>query len=100
ILTMTPLKGLTYIYSRVYTNTTDPEILVVEISWDDNPYLDEGEKRRLLANMSEDEIAARVHGKFLVGGQSIFNASILNARRNEVQPGKPFDFDPAAEKFV
>ena len=100
LLTMTPLKGLTYIYSRVYTNTTDPEILVVEISWDDNPYLDEGEKRRLLANMSEDEIAARVYGKFLVGGQSIFNASILNARRNEVQPGKPFDFDPAAAKFV
>ena len=36
--TMTPLKGMTWVYNTVYLNeATDPNVWYVTMSWEDNP---------------------------------------------------------------
>lgn len=37
--TMTPLKGLTYIYERIYLSS-DEDVWYTFMEWADNPYLD------------------------------------------------------------
>lgn len=63
--TMTPLKGLTFVYNLIYLNErNDPEIEYWMMEWEDNPWLDEEEIERMIANMSEEEREARQYGKF------------------------------------
>ncbi len=63
--TMTPLKGLTWVYDTVYLNLkNDPEIWCEQMEWSDNPYLDSAEIERLTATMSEEEIESRRYGRF------------------------------------
>lgn len=65
--TMTPLKGLTFIYDQIYLNTNnDSEVFYLFMSWEDNPYLDKNEIKRLQSTLSEDEIESRKNGKFSV----------------------------------
>ena len=85
ILTMTPLKGLTWPYSRVFLNETDPEIHVIQISWEDNPFLDKEEIERLSAELSEDERAARKHGEFLPAGATVLSKANLIDRREQIE---------------
>jgi len=83
-LTMTPLKGLTWAYNEIYVNDIgDPEVRAFHFTWDDNPWLDEGEKNRMLRGMSEDEIAARKFGEFLAGGESVLSKKNLMTRQRE-----------------
>ena len=87
-LTFTPLSGITWSHDRIYLNTTqDPETWSVHLTWEDNPYLDDGEKKRLLASMDPNEIEARVHGRYLVPGTSVFFQPNLMKRRGEVKRG-------------
>ncbi len=63
--TMTPLKGLTFIYDEIFINkNNDDEVFYVFMSWEDNPYLSKDEINRLTFSMSEDEINSRKFGKF------------------------------------
>lgn len=63
--TMTPLKGLTFIYNQIYLNEfNDPEIYCMFMSWEDNPFLNQKEIERLTASMSSDEIESRKYGRF------------------------------------
>lgn len=63
--TMTPLKGLTYIYDQIYLNSlNDDEIFYIFISWEDNPYLNKKEIERLSNSLSKDEIESRKFGRF------------------------------------
>ena len=63
--TMTPLKGLTYIYNQIYLNSlNDDEIFYIFISWEDNPYLNKKEIERLSNSLSKDEIESRKFGRF------------------------------------
>lgn len=63
--TMTPLKGLTFIYNQIYLNTNhDDEVFYIFMSWEDNPYLSKTEIKRLASAMSESEINSRKYGKF------------------------------------
>lgn len=63
--TMTPLKGLTYIYDEIYINEkNDPEIYYEFISWEDNPFLDKDEIERLSSTLSGDELENRKYGRF------------------------------------
>ena len=63
--TMTPLKGLTFIYNEIYINqNNDPEVFCEFISWDDNPFLDKTEIERLSQSLPKDEIESRKYGKF------------------------------------
>lgn len=63
--TMTPLKGLTFIYDEIYVNSrNNPEIWHITMEWADNPYLSEDEIKLLTSTLSSDSIESRRYGKF------------------------------------
>lgn len=63
--TMTPLKGLSFIYNEIYLNEKhDEEIFYIFISWEDNPFLNKKEIERLSNSLSADEIESRKYGRF------------------------------------
>lgn len=63
--TMTPLKGLTFLYEEIYLNKkNDPEIWYEFMEWADNPYLSKREIAALTAAMDETELQSRRYGKF------------------------------------
>ncbi len=64
--TMTPLKGLTFVYNEIFLNRrNDPEIWHEFMEWKDNPYLDGEEIALLEKSMDERELQARRYGKFV-----------------------------------
>ncbi len=66
--TMTPLKGLTWVYDEIELNVRDnPEVWSVHMEWRDNPYLNTDEIEKMLAITSEDQQLSRRYGKFNVG---------------------------------
>ena len=63
--TMTPLKGLTYVYDEIFLNKyNSKEVWYEFMEWGDNPYLDEREVKQLSESMSTDSLDARRYGKF------------------------------------
>lgn len=63
--TMTPLKGLTYVYDEIYMNRHgNKEIWYEFMEWSDNPFLDKEEISFLESSMSEEELLSRRNGKF------------------------------------
>ena len=63
--TMTPLKGLTFVYDEIFLNKkNDPEIWFETMSWRDNPFLDKKEIESLFQSMSKDELESRCYGNF------------------------------------
>ena len=63
--TMTPLKGLTFIYNEIYLNEKqDSEIFYIFISWEDNPFLNKIEIERLTKSLPASEIENRKYGRF------------------------------------
>ena len=72
-ITMTPVNGMTWVYDTVYIPArTDPNMLVVETSIDDNTYLGAGEIDAIISLMPPDEKEARRHGKFMAIGGLIY----------------------------
>ncbi len=63
--TMTPLKGLTFLYDEIYLNKRqDPEIWYEFMEWADNPFLSKREVARLTLSMDEAELQSRRYGRF------------------------------------
>ena len=63
--TMTPLKGLTFVYNEIFLNRRhDPEVWYEFMEWSDNPYLDEGEVNALSASLDENTLQSRRYGRF------------------------------------
>ena len=63
--TMTPLKGLTFVYNEIYLNRqNDPEIWYEFMEWSDNPYLDGEEIGILEGCMDERALQSRKFGRF------------------------------------
>ena len=63
--TMTPLKGLTFIYEEVYLNKrNNPEIWYEFMEWADNPYLDKKEIALLEKALPSDQLESRRFGRF------------------------------------
>ena len=66
--TMTPLKGLTWVYEEIELNEgRDPEVWSIHMEWRDNPYLGETEIEHMLSVTSEEEQQSRRFGKFFQG---------------------------------
>ena len=71
--TMTPLKGLTWVYDEIYLNEhNNSEVWCSQMEWADNPYLDQGEINALKSSLSEEELEARCYGKFLTHGGLVY----------------------------
>ena len=72
--TMTPLKGLTWVYNEIYLNeNNNDEIWHIEMEWADNPYLDKKEIESMTKTMSEEELESRRYGKFMQCGGLVYN---------------------------
>ena len=63
--TMTPLKGLTFVYDDIYLNKgNSAEVWCEFMEWADNPYLDKTEVEALSASLSDDALESRRYGRF------------------------------------
>ncbi len=63
--TMTPLKGLTFVYEEIYLNPRgDPQIWYEFMEWADNPFLPKKEIALLENTLDETTKQARRYGKF------------------------------------
>ena len=66
--TMTPLKGLTFIYDEIYLNSLNSKEVWYEfMEWGDNPFLDAEEVKELSASLSQDQLESRKYGRFKSG---------------------------------
>ena len=71
--TMTPLKGLSWVYDEVFINTgANPEIWYTQMEWKDNPYLDAAEVELLISSTSPDLQEVRRFGRFTDNGGQVF----------------------------
>lgn len=72
--TMTPLKGLTWVYELIYLNEkNNPEISYWMFEWDDNPHLSEEEKKQLGLEYTDEELENRKYGNFTSMAGFAFN---------------------------
>jgi len=72
--TMTPLKGMTFVYDEIYMNKFNDENIWCEfMQWDDNPYISEQAKNAMKASMSEDELRSRQFGEFMDCGGKVYS---------------------------
>ena len=63
--TMTPLKGLTFIYDEIYLNRgNSPQVWYQFMEWNDNPFLDKSEIDLLTETLSDDQLESRRYGRF------------------------------------
>lgn len=63
--TMTPLKGLTFVYNEIFLNRAgDNEIWYEFMEWSDNPYLDKAEIKALESCLDEVSLQSRRYGRF------------------------------------
>lgn len=65
ILTMTPVKGMTWVYDEIYLDTANPDLFISEAGWDDNPWLTEDQKRQMARGLTPEAIKVRREGKFV-----------------------------------
>lgn len=85
--TMTPLKGLTWVYNEIYLNEScDKEIWSITMTWEDNPFLNKNEVEKLSAVMSESELESRKFGRFMS-----FNGGVYPEFDVNVHVIEPFD---------
>ena len=72
-VTMTPLKGRSWVYERVYLRQERlKDLQCFWMSWDDNPYLTQEEKNFLIANLPPDVLESRQHGHFVAAEGLVF----------------------------
>lgn len=72
--TMTPLKGLTFIYDEIFLNRgNSPDVWYEFMEWADNPYLSKREVRLLSESMSQDMLESRRYGRFNVNQGLVYS---------------------------
>lgn len=85
--TMTPLKGLTWVYNTIYLNEGNDEQVWCEfMEWADNPYLSQEEITSLTASLSKSELESRRYGKFISNGGLVY--SEFDESVNVIEPFK------------
>ncbi len=71
--TMTPLKGLTWVYDEIYLNKyNNKEVFYIQMEWGDNPFLDTEEVELLSNTMSSSTLNSRRYGKFDVNSGLVY----------------------------
>lgn len=83
--TMTPLKGLTFIYDEIYLNCKqDKNVWYIQMEWADNPFLDKNEVKELTSNLSESDLNSRRYGRFTKGEGLVYPE--FNENVNVIEP--------------
>ncbi len=71
--TMTPLKGLTFVYDEIYLNKgNSPEVWYEFMEWADNPFLSKKEVEAFTSALSEEELTKRRYGRFTEGSGPVY----------------------------
>lgn len=71
--TMTPLKGITFLYDRIYLNDRgDDNVWHIFMEWADNPYLDPDEIKSVSAAMTREELDSRRYGRFVTAKGQVY----------------------------
>lgn len=71
--TMTPLKGLTWVYDEIYLNARgNDEVFYVTMEWADNPFLDKKEVEAMTKSMSKETLDSRRYGRFQAYGGLVY----------------------------
>lgn len=72
--TMTPVEGMTWVFDQIYEPGImgHPRIEVIVVDMTDNPYLSRTEIEEFIDGLDEEEVAARIHGKFVQLGGLIY----------------------------
>lgn len=65
LMTMTPIKGMTWVYDDIYLKTSNADYYVSEADWDDNPWLTEEQKNVMMRGLSKEALEVRKKGKFM-----------------------------------
>ncbi len=65
ILTMTAIKGMTWVYNEIYLNTANPDIFISKAGWNDNPFLTEEQKQVMGRGLSKAALKVRRDGEFV-----------------------------------
>lgn len=72
--TMTPLKGLTWVYNTIYLNDkNDNGIWYEMMEWADNPFLSKKEIESMTKSLPAEEIESRRYGKFMQNGGMVYS---------------------------
>ena len=83
--TMTPLKGLTFVYEEIFLNKfNDNNVWYEFMQWDDNPYISEEAKTAMKNSMSKDELRSRQYGEFLDFGGRVYTE--FDEQINVIEP--------------
>jgi len=73
-VTMTPLKGRSWVYDRIYLRQgRQIDLACFWMSWDDNPYLSAEEKQFLIATLPPEILESRQHGHFVAAEGLVFH---------------------------
>ena len=87
--TMTPLKGLTWVYDEIYLNShNSPDVWCEFMEWSDNPYLSEKEVAQMSESMSHEMLESRRYGRFTSGSGLVYPEF---CEQNVIEP---FDVPP------
>lgn len=71
--TMTPLKGLTWVYNEIYLNQSNsPQVWCEFMEWGDNPFLSKQQIDFLSASLSAEELETRRYGRFVALGGLVY----------------------------
>ena len=83
--TMTPLKGLTFIYNEIYLNENkSKEVWYEFMEWGDNPYLNKKEVKKLTESLSSEQLEMRRYGRFFNGTGLVY--SEFDERVHVIEP--------------
>lgn len=85
--TMTPLKGQTWVFDRIYCNIhSDEQVWSITMEWADNPYLSSNEIKALSTTLSESSLLSRRYGQFATNSGQVYSEFDVNVHVIE-----PFD---------
>jgi len=91
--TMTPLKGLTWVYDTIFLNSkNDDGVWFCQMEWQDNPFLNKLEIENFEQSLSQEDLEARKYGRFM-GTQGLVYKE-FDERVNVIEP-----FDVPKEWF-
>lgn len=87
--TMTPLKGLTWVYDEIYLNSHNSDDVWCEfMEWSDNPYLSKKEVQLMTESLSREMLESRRYGRFTSGSGLVYPEF---CEQNVIEP---FDVPP------
>ncbi len=71
--TMTPLKGMTFIYNEIYMNRKNSkEVWYEMMNWEDNPFLPKSEVKYMESALDSSVLDSRKYGKFSSGAGLVY----------------------------